>query len=329
MIANRLIYTFSAILLALTAACCGSRDNASRAATDAPKAAPAFDADSAMAFLAMQVEAGPRVPGTAAHDAMATRLAGELSRLGADTVITQRVTATAWNGDKLPLHNILGRFNTGAPGRPILLVAHWDTRPWADSDPNPSNHSRPIDGANDGGSGTAVLLEIARQAGLHSTNVPLDILLVDGEDYGDHGDNAAEDTWCLGTQQWVKEMPYTASTQPSMGILLDMVGGRNARFHREYLSDAMARSVVDRVWARAQSLGLQHRFIDAPGGAVVDDHLYLNRAGIPTIDIIENRNPETGSFPPTWHTMQDNIENIDPSTLRDVGTLISSLTIKQ
>lgn len=282
----------------------------------------AFSADSAMAFLRHQVDFGPRVPGSRAHKACGDYLVQELRRLGADTVIEQRVDVTAWNGDRLPLRNIMGRFNPDSREPRLLLVAHWDSRPWADA----QGVMTPIDGANDGASGVAVLLEIARLAGVADIDRPVDILLVDGEDYGSHDDATGDETsWCLGTQQWVKAMPYDFATLPRYAILLDMVGGRNAKFHRELISDYMAREYVDLIWQQAERIGLADRFINRQGGAVVDDHLFLNRAGIPAVDIIESMHPETGSFNPTWHTLNDNIDNIDPETLGIVGRLVENL----
>ena len=298
-----------------------------RQAEPAVKAAPAFNADSAMTFLRRQVEAGPRVPGTAAHKATGDYLAATLRQLGADTVMEQHVEATAWNGDRLPLRNILARFSPESKGKRILLVAHWDSRPWADQEASDDKRRTPIEGANDGASGVAVLMEIARLLGLERSAEPVDILLTDGEDYGaPEGHDGDETTWCLGTQAWIAGgMPYDFSTQPRYAILLDMVGGRDARFHREVISDYMAKDVVDMAWNRAARLGLGDRFGNERGGTVVDDHLFLNRAGLPAIDIIESANPQTGSFNPTWHTHDDTADNIDPATLETVGTLIRSI----
>lgn len=315
---------------------CGSRSAAGNEAATAQSApapaeqtaaeASAFDADSAMAFLRAQVDAGPRVPGSEAHAATARYLASTLRSLGADTVIEQRVEATAWNGDRLPLVNILARFAPESTAQRLLLVAHWDSRPWADAETDPALARKPIDGANDGASGVAVLLEIARLLGSKPAECPVDILLTDGEDYGaPEGESADENSWCLGTQAWVKAMPYDFSTLPRYAVLLDMVGGRGARFHREVVSDYLAPDIVDALWSRAARLGLADRFVNERGGTVVDDHLYLNRAGIPAVDIIENRHPETLSFNPTWHTHDDTADNIDPSTLKAVGTLIESI----
>lgn len=297
--------------------------------TDGTAEGMTFSRDSAMAYLAAQVGFGQRVPGTPAHDACRDYLVETLQQAGA-TVSTHTATVTAWNGDILPLTNIIARLDTAAPGMPVMLVAHWDTRPWADAQFPGSDARRPIDGANDGASGVAVLLETARLIKLVGASRPVTILLVDGEDYGapEHV-TPTDDTWCLGTQRWIADGGLASLPPHEWGILLDMVGGENAIFHQEQLSAHMARPIVDMVWAKAASLGLSDRFPQQKGGAITDDHLYLNRAGLPTIDIIEHHNPVTGSFNPTWHTLDDNIEHIDPATLQAVGTLVSSLVLKQ
>lgn len=284
------------------------------AATDIPR----FSADSAYANVARQVAFGPRVVRSEAHDRCARWIASELARHGADTVVMQRADLPDFG----PMVNIMGRYNTGAQHR-VLLLAHWDSRPWADEDPDPANHSKPIDGANDGGSGVGVLLELARLMGLTAPEAGVDLLFVDAEDSGLPGN---DDSWALGSRYWVDHMPYSPTeTLPRYAVLLDMVGGRGAVFPKEMFSEANCRALNSKVWTLARNIGLANRFPDAIGGAVNDDHLPLIRAGIPTIDIIETDNPQTGSFNPTWHTMADNIENIDPATLGDVGKLITTL----
>ena len=212
-----------------------------------------------------------------------------------------------------------------ARGCRVLLLAHYDTRPWADQDPVEANRRRPVPGANDGASGVAGLLEMARLMAQKTPGVGVDLLFVDAEDSGNSGDTSVdEESWCLGTQQWVTAMPYGSDSRPVFGILLDMIGGRDARFHREYFSDLQAKAVVDLVWQTASRAGLSDRFPDERGGAITDDHIYINRAGIPCIDIIENRNAETGSFNPTWHTVADDTAAIDPQTMADVVQVVAN-----
>lgn len=319
---------YISLVLSLAISGCGQRSNTGAVAENKVVAEPQFNTDSAMLFLKAQTDFGPRVPGTRAHSDCGDYLVSTLRRLGADTVMEQRVDVEAWNGDILPLRNIVARFNSRPGVKPVLLLAHWDSRPWADAEKNEADVSKPIDGANDGASGIAVLLEIARQASLNGTLMPVDILFVDGEDYGSHEPDDNGDSWCLGTQAWLESRPYEGEASPRYAILLDMVGGRDARFHKEYISSRLAPGIVDMVWNTAARLGMSDRFVNEPGGAVTDDHLFLNRAGIQAIDIIENKNDATGSFNPTWHTLDDNFENIDKVTLGYVGRLVSYLTIK-
>lgn len=281
-----------------------------------------FNSDSAYAYTAQQVAFGPRVPGSEGSKACAGYIAGELKRHNADTVVTQKGEMKAFTGDMLPITNIMASYNSSAPRR-ILIVAHYDTRPWADSDPVEENRREPIPGANDGASGVAVLLEIARQLGQNAPEVGVDLLFVDAEDYGQSSGFSNHDTsWCLGTQYWVENMPYATESLPAFGIVLDMVGGMGAKFHREYISNQNAKDIVDNVWAVAEKSGYGDRFVNVLGGSVVDDHLFLNQAGIPTIDIIESKSDETKSFPANWHTLKDDMDHIDPTTLKAVGQTV-------
>lgn len=307
--------------VAMVVASCGCSKAVSKSAESHTEVAPivaSFSADSAYAYVAKQVEFGPRIPQNQAHQKCAEWLASELERHGADTVMLQTADLPNFG----PMTNILGRFNSKAYGR-VLLLAHWDTRPWADADPNVANHRKPIDGANDGASGVGILLEVARQIGLNSPQIGVDILFVDAEDSGTEGDDAS---WARGTQYWVQNMPIAS---PRYAVLLDMVGGKDARFAREYISEVYARSVNNRVWSLAHELNLSARFPERLGGAVNDDHVPLLQAGIPAIDIVENDHPQTGSFNPTWHTLADNLENIDRQTLGDVGLVVTTLIYRE
>ncbi len=280
-----------------------------------------FNADSAYAFVKAQVGCGPRIPGSKGHELCADYIIGRLKAADADTVIEYRSTATNFKGEAMPINNIMARYNPDASRR-VLLLAHWDTRPWADNDPDPANHAKPVPGANDGASGAGVLLELARQFGQTRPDIGVDLLFVDGEDSGAESQDLS---WCLGTQQWISLMPYRASDRPVYAILLDMVGGRNAKFTREYISDRYASSVNDRVWAMANASGYGDRFVNRQAGGVVDDHMFINRAGIPCIDIIECANESTGSFPSTWHTVNDDMDHIDPATLKAVGQTVANV----
>lgn len=308
--------------LFIACACSGKATNA------APKPAetveiPSFNADSAYNYVKTQVDFGPRVPGSDGHKACGDWLVATLKAFGADTVVEQTAWDNAFNGDRLPIRNIFARYNPQAQHR-VILLAHWDTRPWADNDPDKANHVKPVPGANDGASGVGVLLEMARQFQAQRPEIGVDLLLTDVEDYGETGGDD-ETSWCIGTQYWVENMPYGVSDRPMYGVLLDMVGGQGAQFHREYFSDNYASATVDRVWAAAKMAGYEDRFVNAPGGAITDDHIHLIKAGIPTIDIIESHNSSTGNFPPTWHTVKDDMTSIDASSLKAVGQTLMQL----
>jgi len=284
---------------------------------------PAFNADSAYSFVQKQVDFGARVPNTTAHRQCADYLAQTLRSYGA-LVVEQRAVLTAFNGDKLNAVNIIGSYNPQSTNR-ILLFAHWDSRPWADNDPNPKNHKTAVMAANDGASGVGVLLEMARQFSIQKTNVGVDIIFFDAEDYGAPQNyiGASEDAWCLGSQYWAQN-PHVKGYTARFGILLDMVGAPNATFYKEQISMYYAADVVEKVWSTAASLGFSNFFRNDEIGAITDDHLYVNKlAGIPSIDIIQYRNEgQNSGFGHYWHTVNDTMENIDKNTLFAVGTTL-------
>lgn len=310
---------------------CGSK-NANNTGTNAVPVAPAsspsisevpaFDADSAYAYVANQVAFGPRVPNTEAHKACANYLANELKRHGAKTFV-QEAALTAYDGTRLQCYNIIGSFLPDHERR-VLLFAHWDSRPYSDHDPDPANHRKPLDGADDGASGVGALLEIARQIGQKSPGYGVDIIFFDAEDYGtpEFVTDFKPNTWCLGTQFWTRNT-HVPNYQAEYGILLDMVGGRGATFFKEYQSVRAAAPIVEMVWSAARDLGYGRYFINADGGAITDDHQYvISGLRIPCIDII-NYDPETEKgFPAYWHTQDDTMENIDRETLKAVGQTV-------
>lgn len=282
-----------------------------------------FSGDSAFHHVANQVKFGPRVPGSEAHKNCQEYIKSTLKRYGADSIITQTADLTAFDGTTLPMVNILGRFNSSSSDR-IILVAHYDSRPWADNDPLLANRSTPILGANDGASGVGVLLELARLFSNNRPQISVDLLFVDDEDYGcSDGWELHNESWALGSQYFANNLPYSSISKPRYGIVLDMVGGIDARFHREYFSDKYVPVLVDKVWSVAEQNGLSDVFINEVGGSIIDDHLPLCQVGIPTIDIVECNNISTGSFPATWHTVNDNLDNISSSTLNSVGKVVA------
>ena len=284
---------------------------------------PGFNADSAYSFVAAQVAFGPRVPGSKAHSLCENWLVNKFKSYGAEVTV-QSFKARAYNGKILTGKNIIASFNTGIRKR-IMLSSHWDSRPFADHDPNPANHYKAIDGANDGASGVGILMEMARRFAEKPPKVGVDIVLWDLEDYGEHNDEKVqpnEDSWGLGSQYWAKNK-HNPGYHADFGILLDMVGAKNPTFTKEYYSMKYAPSVVDKVWKAAWQLGYSDIFLNEKAGAVTDDHVYVNRdAGIPTIDIIHYDPSSKSGFFPQWHTLGDNMDVISKSTLEIVGKVL-------
>ena len=279
--------------------------------------APAFCEDSAYTYVAEQCAFGPRVMNSAAHDSCGEYIAQKFKSFGA-VVYDQYADSKLYDGTPIKMRNIIASYNPEASVR-ILIAGHWDSRQWADNDPDEANHNTPIDGANDGGSCIGVMLEIARQLQLandsNQVKIGVDLICWDAEDSGNGG---SESSWCLGSQYWsgIRHIEgYTAR----YGINLDMVGGDNTIFYREQYSMSYAPTVVDKVWGAAQRIGYGKYFsYENEGGHITDDHLQVNRGGIPCIDVIGS-DTETGGFPRTWHTLDDNIKHISKETLKAVG----------
>lgn len=311
-------------VIALTWFSCGEKPKNKNNAPDKPKEenktepvnipAVQFNADTAYTFIAQQVAFGPRVPNTEAHRKAADFLSNKLTEY-TDRVIRQNSSVRTHTGTYWNITNIIGSFNPEAEKR-IILCAHWDTRPQADEDAE--RPDEPADGADDGGSGTGVLLEVARQLKAMKTPLGIDIILFDAEDGGGHG-SGTENSWCLGSQYWAAN-PHVAGYKAEYAILLDMVGSKNAMFALEQHSMLSAPNLMRSVWKTGQNLGYGRYFTNLMGGSITDDHYYIaNIAGIPAIDII-NYNPmsETG-FGAHWHTHADNMDVIDKATLMAVG----------
>lgn len=271
--------------------------------------APVFQADSAYLFVKKQVEFGPRVPLTIPHEKCAAWLQEQFKKYGAGVQLHSG-TVNAYDGKNIQLRNIIASYAPEKKKR-VLLAAHWDTRPMADRDS--VDKEKPIDGANDGASGVGVLLEVARNIQLRAPGIGIDIILFDMEDYGSK--------FCLGSEYWSK-FPHTPGYMASYGILLDMVGGKNATFPVEGISMQYATNVVHKVWERAGALGYGHMFLWNEMQPITDDHVHINQiAGIPCVDIIQ-MDPNTGDFGPFHHRHSDNMEGIDKQTLKAVGQTI-------
>lgn len=309
--------------LALSMLACKNKtennSNATESATQdttAPKiAVPDFNADAAYALVASQVAFGPRVPGTPAQKQCADWMEAELKKV-TDTVYKQSVQVKAGNGKMLPCINLIGAINPKATKR-ILFLTHWDSRPWADMDTK--DKDKPILAADDAGSGVAVLLEVARQ--IQTKKLPesigIDILFTDVEDYGK--DIWGDSSYCLGTQYWARH-PHVPGYRADYGILLDMVGARNAKFSMEGLSAQAAGDVQQNVWQAAGRAGYSSFFPFISGSTIIDDHEFVNNiAHIPTIDIINLAGNGVEPFAAHWHTHNDNMDIIDKNTLKAVG----------
>jgi len=304
------------MVLMLLSGCSDGQDRppreSGRAVNPPPATVPRFDPDSAFRQLTTQVAFGPRVSGSRAHQLCRDYLVGEMGRF-AEAVNMQPFTIRGYDGEELHYTNIISSFNLEASTR-ILLLAHYDSRPWADNEQDSSLHASPIPGANDGASGVAVLLEIARHLKTSPPAVGVDILLTDGEDYGHHND---PDGFFHGARYFASHLPV--GYRPVFGILLDMVGDAQLDIQKEPFSVEFAPDVVDLVWSAARSLGVT-QFSDRMQGRVSDDHLPLNRAGIPTIDLIDFDYPDaTNRY---WHTLQDTPDKCSPASLDAVGRVV-------
>ena len=293
-----------------------------------------FDADSAYAFCATQCDFGPRVMNSEAHERCSAWIQQKFQQYGYQ-VEMQKAELKGYDGTILKSTNIIAKapsLKERAGGEAILICAHWDSRPWADNDPDSTNWRKPVMAANDGASGVAVMLELARLIQQNdSLNITVDFICFDAEDWGipqwDETGNGA-DSWALGSQYWAKTLTANPSTQNySYAILLDMVGGQGAKFYQESYSLQKASAIVEKVWRAANVAGYGSFFPMKEGVGVTDDHLPVNDvANIPCIDII-NYYPDCpqGSFGPTWHSIYDDMQHIDKNTLQAVGQTLVQL----
>ncbi|MDX2189689.1 MAG: M28 family peptidase [Bacteroidota bacterium] len=298
------------------------------------KSAPIFNADTAYNKIEKQVSFGPRVPNTKPHIACGDYLIHQLNKYGCK-VIVQSFSKKSFDGKQLELRNIIGSINPSATKR-IILASHWDSRPFADQEENDNKKRTPIDGANDGASGVGILLEIARISQINKldTNVGVDIIFFDGEDYGQPDFMhlpEVPDSWCLGSQYWAQNK-HTASYQAYYGILLDMVGAKNAQFAMEGLSTRYAPAITDRIWNTAALAGYSNFFPNLKVESIIDDHYYINNiAKIPMVDIIEYNVSDKNNayFGDYWHTLNDNMAVIDKNTLKAVGQTVLTVVYSE
>lgn len=325
--------SFHVIITALTTVAmtisCASCKNAtkSHSGSDADTVAlvgPTFCADSAYQYIDKQCSFGPRTMNSKAHDECGKWIVAKFQSLGYE-VTEQRADLKGYDGTTLKSTNIIAKYRPELTNR-ILLCSHWDSRPWADNDPDTANHRKPVLGANDGASGVGVLLEVARLLREDTTaQIGIDFVCFDAEDWGvpewENGYDG-DDSWALGANHWAKNQPQ--GYKPRYGILLDMVGGQGARFYQEGFSLHFAADIVRQVWSTAHAIGYSSYFPMTEGSTVTDDHLPINEsAGIPTIDIIPYY-PDCpqSSFGTTWHTVNDDMAHIDKNALKAVGQVI-------
>lgn len=325
------ILIISAVLLSITS--CDNKQNNKTVVNNTPKKqvvkVPGFNADSAYNYVKKQLEFGPRVPGSEAH-AQCAEWFIDFFNENADTVYVQDFRTRLYNGKSIDGKNIIASFNPEAKKR-ILLAAHWDSRPFADHDPDRTKWNTPIDGANDGASGVGVLMEVARALKENPINTGIDIILFDLEDYGapQYLNLMTNDDWALGSQYWSKN-PHVYNYSAYFGILLDMVGASNPRFPKEYYSQQLAPSLSNEIWRMARELGYDQYFINEIGHPINDDHIYVNvNANIPMIDLIHLEDNDNSSFYPYWHTLNDNIDQIDPNTLGMVGNVVLNVIYRK
>ena len=303
------------LLVAFTMISCGnskSTKNEERETRSEELVGIVFQADSALLYCQQQCDFGPRTMNSEAHERCGEWIAKKFEGFGME-VTKQTATLTGYDGTPLKSTNIIASYNPEAKER-ILICAHWDSRPWADNDPDEANHKKPVMAANDGASGVGVMLEIARllsQLPIDNGKliIGIDFICFDAEDWGtpqwaESKDNDG-DTWALGAQYW-SEHPHHDGYKARFAILLDMVGGQGAKFY-------LAQNIVKKVWQAAETVGFGSYFVNDEGGTITDDHLPVNqKAGIPCIDIIPYYpDCEQSSFGPTWHTVNDNMKHLD------------------
>lgn len=315
------------VALLLTAACNRGANSAASTRQGVDYGAvkvPDFCADSAYQYVADQVACGYRTPGSEGQRRCAEYLVGQMRRW-CDTVIVQPFTTKLWDGREVQGKNIIATtrgLRGDDDGKRVLLAAHWDSRLWADHDPDKSNHHSPFDGANDGASGVGVLMEVARAIAAQPLGVAVDFIFFDIEDQGvpEWADSYEEDSWCLGSQYWSRH-PHVPYYTAVYGVLLDMVGTEQPRYTKEQISRNYAGGIMNKMWTAADALGYGNIFVNSETDPILDDHYYVNRlAGVPMIDVVQNS--QGCSFFKHWHTMGDNMEHVDRNSLNTIGVVL-------
>jgi Zn-dependent M28 family amino/carboxypeptidase len=307
--AFRTASAFAFVGVIALAAGCQSHHAAQAAPSPAPVVHPSFDQDRAWRYLTTQCALGPRVPGSAVHEACKDYIVRELTP-EVDKVETQEFTYNDTHRHKeLHLTNIIGVINPTAT-RKVMLFTHWDTRPTADQELDAVNKARPIPGADDGASGTAVLLELAHTFHEKRPNVGVVLLFVDGEDWG-----PGEDAMYLGARYYAD---HPGDTRPQYAVLLDMIGDKNLQIHRERYSEEHQPEIDNKIWGAAKDLGYSNAFPNDTKYDISDDHEPLNNAGIPAVDLIDFDYPY-------WHMLSDTPDKCSPTSLKAVGEVCAKV----
>lgn len=280
-------------------------------------ATPEFDARNTLRFIEKQVSFGPRVPGSPAWEECRAYLIAYFDSLGYEVKRHDFTHVDYLTGQTIPLTNMLvtqkdpPKSDEGA----ILLCAHWDSRPRSERDPDPARRNDSLPGANDGAAGVAMLMQFAALVKATPPKAPIAFALFDGEDWGQEGDN---NQYGIGAREFAR---HISPLEYRFGVLFDIIAHPNARFLREGNSDLYARKITKKIWATAQQMGVS-RFVDKTGNPVIDDHLPLLNAGVPTVDIIDMRYKY-------WHTTADTPDKCDSAALHDVGSVIAQVIYRE
>jgi glutaminyl-peptide cyclotransferase len=308
-------------LAAVTA--CGAKADKTAAAKPV-RTSNEFNADSAMSYIRQQLAFGPRVPGTEPARRTGDWIVSRL-RATADTVLEQTWTHTLADGKPLPMRNIFARFKPGAARR-VLYVTHWDTRPVADGETDPARAKLPIPGANDGASGVALLLTVADALKKLPPNVGVDLLFVDGEDWGTFGPPDVD--VLIGSTYFAQHLP-SPDYKPEFGVLWDMIGDADLNIYQEVNSAQAAPEIVQKVWETAKDMGYEKYFIPEAKEPITDDHVPLIKAGLKVIDVIDidyGPRDESGAVITSYHhTLQDTIDHVSAKSMKIVGDVAIAL----
>jgi len=291
---------------------------------------PDFNADSAYVYTEKQVAFGSRVPNSPAHEKCAEYLISKLKSY-TKNVIVQQAKARAFDGKILNIKNIIVSFNPENNNR-IFISDHWDSRPFADQDPDKKNHNKPIPAANDGACGAGIIIELAQLFSKNPPPIGVDLILFDAEDYGqpeNSGFPEMEDSYCLGSQYWAKN-PHVKGYYAKFGILLDMPGVEGATFTMEETSVSYASDILNKVWNTAARAGYSDYFLSSKTSGIIDDHYYINKiAKIPTIDIVQHDSGMRSGFYKYWHTMKDDMSGVNKNTIKAVGQTLLTVIYEE